>query len=272
MSSAPPKERLKKVNFRMRSTTPPRSAKRRLQFSSSESSDEDVDSETTDYAVYEDRGWLEDASASLQCAVAGVWAAVSGEDEYEVDGEWYSVSNKKNLRTVSLASSNARVLSMLTLLACAILGILHVTLAVVAANNRKIELQIHLQRSGEKFEANNHLRRDLAEPFVEISKLDEAVRLLWENHQATKAAMLEAGDEVQVSEDKIRQATTRVSMARAELQHAEEDLATLKQRHTDVTNKYTRMKIVHEFNKDVIEAGKQLLNQRHVMANFNTAE
>lgn len=259
----------------MRSTTPPRrvrSARRRLEYSSSESSDEDVESDTTDYAVYEDPGWLEDASASLQCAIAGVWAALSGEDEYEVDGEWYSVSNKKNLRTVSLASSNARVLSMLTLLACAILGILHVTLAVVAENNRKIELEIHLQRSGEKFETTNDIRTELAEPFVEISKLDEAVRLLWENHQATKAAMLQAGDEVQVSEEKIRQATTRVSMARAELRHAEENLVALKQQHTDVKNKHTRMKIVHEFNKDVIEAGKQLLNQRHVMASSNTSQ
>jgi len=255
----------------MRSTTPPRSARRRLEFSSSESSDEDVESETTDYAVYENRGWLEEMSASLQCAVAGVWAALSGKDEYEVDGEWYSVSNKKNLRIVSLASSNARVLGMLTLLACALLGILHVTLAIAAEGNRKIELEIHLQRSGQKFEANNHLRRDLAEPFVEISKLDEAVRLLWENHQATKAAMMEAKDAVLVSEDKLRQAGTRLTMARVELKNAGEELAALEQQHKLVKDAYTRTKIVHDFNKEVIESGNVLLSQRHNLAKSNAS-
>ena len=68
-----------------------------------------------------------------------------------------------------------------------ILAVCIIIFGIIVENNKSKELEIELERSSQKFKAENVNSNDhtLAKSFSDISALDKGVKTIWEQHQST---------------------------------------------------------------------------------------
>lgn len=171
--------------------------------------------------------------------------------------------------------------------ACKFFAVFILLISVVAImdqHNKKLELQIHLERAGEKFKAKKIPTGEIADVFPGISSLDEGVRGLWEQHHAAKRMLAVAQEDhaqlvvdyserAALLEKEYAERVLRVESLREELERAkaarddtrglvDAKLAEMQKNISQSADRATRWKLVLDHNMNIIESANRVVEMK----------